>query len=187
MRVSLVHTLLHALFFCQSRTHSNTYKRTVTKGGVGRRNTGVVIPQVAAHCNTLQHTATHCNTLQHTVTHSNTRQHTATHCNALLGVVQETTSLVPPQSDTCCNTLQHTATHCNTLQHIAILFEILHHTAPHFRLFLTSNKSNINRCRRFPLPVQLRGVCPHSPCVAVWGLSPQSLCSCMGSVPTVLV
>jgi len=62
----------------------------------------IVLSDMCANCNTLQHTATHRNTPQHTATHRNTLQHTVTHYNTL----QHTTAHY--------NTLQHTATHCNT-------------------------------------------------------------------------
>ena len=58
----------------------------------------LIIPTVATHCNTLQHTATHCNTLQHTATHCMTTL-VQTHC-----------------CSTHCNILQHSTKHCNTLQ-----------------------------------------------------------------------
>ena len=92
---------------------------------VARAHLGLMLPNTATHCNTLQHTATHCNTLHHTATHCNTLQHTATHCNT----VQRRAARLEQICDPHCKTLQHTApTFCAAQAHLRLT---LQHTATH--------------------------------------------------------
>jgi len=81
---------------------------------------GLLLQQIAAHCNTLQHVATRCNTLQHVATRCNTLQHVATRCNTYPKLCDTIAAAHDFSCNKLCCTLQHVATlatSCNTLQH----------------------------------------------------------------------
>jgi len=125
-----LHTLQHSA--THTETHCNTYTAThlhetlqhaCDAGHQTQRKVIVANEDIAAHCNTLQHT--HCNTLQHT--HRSTLQQTfPKHCNTLAmrriscneRPSWQNEDIVALAHDVRHTSLQHTATHLQrTLQH----------------------------------------------------------------------